>query len=119
MDMFRHVNNIAYFKYIQAARVNYWESVGIMKTFLETGTGPILASCHCDFRHALEYPGKVIINTTVTKIGETSFQFSHTIISESNVIAATATDVMVMYDFTKNKKSPISSDLRALLELTT
>jgi len=24
MDLFGHVNNVMYFKYIQASRVNYW-----------------------------------------------------------------------------------------------
>ena len=29
MDLFGHINNVAYFKYAQSARVNYLESVGI------------------------------------------------------------------------------------------
>ena len=35
MDLFGHINNVSYFKYIQASRVHYWEQSGISKLFEE------------------------------------------------------------------------------------
>ena len=49
LDYFGHVNNVSFFKYIQAARVNYWDQIGLTKSHLETHIGPMLASCKCDF----------------------------------------------------------------------
>ena len=31
MDLFGHINNVMYAKYIQSARVNFVEKIGIMK----------------------------------------------------------------------------------------
>lgn len=33
MDMFGHINNVMYAKFVQAARVNYWEMVGLNSMF--------------------------------------------------------------------------------------
>lgn len=49
MDLFGHVNNVAYFKYVQASRVNYWEVSGLQTGFKETRVGPILLSTGCQF----------------------------------------------------------------------
>lgn len=56
MDLFGHVNNVAYFKYIQAARVNYWEISMLSKLFSEMKLGPILLSTGCQFIRPLFYP---------------------------------------------------------------
>lgn len=118
MDLFGHVNNIAYFKYIQAARVNFWEQTGIMKEYQKTGNGPVLASCHCNFKKSLEYPGKVLIETAVSRAGDTSFDFTHTLKDEAGNLVAIATDVIVMIDYKTQKKSPVPEKIRALLTIS-
>lgn len=57
MDLFGHVNNVAYFKYIQASRVNYWEVTGLVDMFATNKLGPILLSTSCKFIKPLRYPG--------------------------------------------------------------
>lgn len=116
MDLFGHVNNIAYFRYIQSARVNFWEKTGILNDYDENGTGPILASCHCEFKSALEYPGSVIIETIVSRVGTTSFTLSHTLKNNEGIVAAIATDVIVNYSFNKKEKRLLTDEIRALLQ---
>lgn len=36
LDYFQHVNNVAFFKYIQASRVNYWDIIGLSKMHLDS-----------------------------------------------------------------------------------
>src|SRR6476620_8340730 len=65
LDYFGHVNNVSFFKYIQSARVNYWDTIGLSQSHLETNIGPILASCKCDFKQPLHFPGQVTIFSRV------------------------------------------------------
>lgn len=68
IDLFGHVNNLAILKYVQAARVNYLESIGLMQLQAETGIGPILASISSQFRKPLFYPGSVTVYSKVDLI---------------------------------------------------
>lgn len=116
MDLFGHVNNVNYFKYTQAARVNSWEEMGLNLLHKETKTGPILASASCQFKRPLFYPGNIIVETKVEFIKSTSFGIAHRIIDANGQIAAEANDVVVFYDFNKNEKVVIPDYLREILE---
>lgn len=111
LDYFGHVNNVSFFKYIQASRVNYWDHIGLTGSHRETNIGPMLASSKCDFKRPLYYPGKIVLGTKLDFIGKTSFGLFHSIFDENGRIAAEAQDVMVMYDFNKNEKVVISQEL--------
>jgi acyl-CoA thioester hydrolase len=113
MDMFGHVNNVAYFKYIQASRVNYWEISGLYQFFTEQKLGPILLSTGCRFIKPVHYPGQITILARVEFIKNTSFGIYHQIISDiDNSVAAEANDVIVMFDFSKNEKIPVPDSFR-------
>ncbi len=112
LDYFGHVNNVSFFKYIQAARVNYWDQIGLTQSHRSTNIGPMLASCKCDFKRPLFYPGRVTLLSRVEFIGNTSFSLCHRLIDHTGQIAAEAQDVMVMFDFNKNEKVPFPQDLR-------
>lgn len=116
MDLFGHVNNVMYFKYIQAARVHYWETIGINASFKQDKVGPILLSSSCQFKKQLLYPGNIIVKTGINFIKNTSFGIHHHIIDHAGDIVAEAEDVIVMFDFMKNEKVPVPADMRALVE---
>lgn len=116
LDYFGHVNNVSFFKYIQSARVHYWDQIGLTESHRRTNIGPMLASCKCTFRSPLYYPGEVCIHTHARFIGNTSFGFEHRLMDGAGVVAAEAEDVMVMYDFNQGKKVPFPADMRTLIE---
>ena len=116
MDLFGHVNNVAYFKYIQAGRVNYWEISMLTAIFSEKKTGPILLSTTCQFRKPLHYPGNIVVESRIEFIKTTSFGIHHRTLNEENEVAAEAHDVIVMYDFNKNEKIPVSDEFRNAVE---
>lgn len=117
LDLFGHVNNVAFFKYIQAARVNYWDKTGINELHRHQNLGPILASTTCQFKKPLFFPGNITISTRVKNIGNTSFVLQHLIINDNNEIAAEAEDVIVMYDFNKNEKAGIPGSIKNNIEI--
>jgi acyl-CoA thioester hydrolase len=116
LDLFGHVNNVMFFKYIQAARVNYWETIGINKNFRTDKIGPLLVSTSCQFKKQLLYPGNVVVKTGINFIKNTSFGIHHRIFDKHGDVVAEAEDVIVMFDFNKNEKVPVSAEMRALVE---
>jgi acyl-CoA thioester hydrolase len=116
MDLYGHVNNVSYFKYMQAARVNYWETLGLNTLFEEQKLGPILASSTCDFKRPLHYPGHIVISSGVESIGASSFTILHRIFNSANELAAEAKDVIVMFDFNKNVKMAVPDSIRTQME---
>ena len=117
MDLFGHVNNVAFLKYVQAARVNFWEHTSIQNELNTDRKGPILASVNCQFKKPLHYPGNIIIQTRVEFMKTTSFGFHHQIIDHHGEIASEAHDVIVMYDFNTREKLPLAETLRQELTL--
>lgn len=116
LDLFGHVNNVAYMKYVQASRVNYWEKIGLTKMYEETKRGPMLASTSCRFRKPLFYPGNITVEARVSFIKNTSFGIQHRIINEQNETVAEAEDVIVMFDFNANEKVLFPDELRKRVE---
>lgn len=115
MDLFGHINNVAYAKYVQAARVHYWEVCGMSKIFDESKVGPILASTAIQFKKPLHYPGNVIIETNVEFVKTTSFGLHHRLLNDNGELSAEADDVIVWYNFNTNEKKEISDSLRKMM----
>lgn len=116
MDLFGHVNNVAYFKYIQASRVNYWEVTGLAATFKDTRIGPILLSTGCQFIKPLHYPGSIVVEAGVEFMKTTSFGIHHRILNQAGEVCAEAHDVIVTFDFNKNEKTPLQPEFKLAVE---
>ncbi len=112
MDLFGHVNNVMFVKYVQASRVNYWEQVGLTDSFEKDKIGPILASTACQFKKPLYYPGNITIKAKIDHMGTTSFSISHIILNDKQEICATAQDVVVMFNFNTHEKLEIPGWVR-------
>lgn len=116
LDYLGHVNNISIFKYVQSARVEYLNLVRLAVDHREVTTGPILASCKCDFKHPLFYPGQIMVQSSNTYIRNSSFGLFHQVIDGHGRICAEAHDVIVMYDFRKGKKLTIPQNIRSIIQ---
>ncbi|CAG5087250.1 acyl-CoA thioesterase [Parvicella tangerina] len=116
MDMFQHINNVSYFKFAQANRINILERVGLQKSFAESGVGPTLAHTECDFKKELSFPGNVIIRSTIKEIKNTSFVIQHQFYNDNDELCANAMDVIVVYDYENGKKECIPTEIREELE---
>lgn len=116
MDLFGHVNNLAFMKYVQAARVNYWEQIGLTQLHAQSRQGPMLASAACTFLKPLHYPGNITVQTKLEFIKTTSFGLHHQVLNEKNEVAAEAHDVVVMYDFNLHQKMEIPAQIKSAIE---
>lgn len=113
MDSFRHVNNVAYFRYFESARIRYSEKLGLFNQKDETGIGPILGSASCKYRLPLTYPDTVSVGTKITDIAEDRFTMKYVIVSHKHQkIAAEGDGVVVMYDYREGRKTAIPEEIR-------
>ncbi len=112
MDTYQHVNNVCFMKYMQSARVQFWEVTGLAKLYAETKKGPMLVSTRCDFTHPLFFPGNVFIKTKVEFIKNSSFGLYHELYNDEGVLCAKGHDVAVCFDFNTNKTFPVTDELR-------
>ncbi|WP_037317568.1 thioesterase family protein [Salegentibacter sp. Hel_I_6] len=115
LDMYKHVNNISFMRYMQSGRVNFWEASGIYEMYEDSNMGTMLVSTHCDFKKSLYYPGKTIVKTKLDFIKNSSFGLKHLILNEALEICAEGKDIVVCYDFEKDETFKIPEDLRTKL----
>jgi acyl-CoA thioester hydrolase len=97
LDLFGHVNNVAFFKYVQAARVNYCEQIGLTSLLDTTKLSFMVVSSQCQFKNPLHYPGEITVSCKVEWIKNTSFQLLYLLHNANNVLVAEACDVLVVY----------------------
>jgi acyl-CoA thioester hydrolase len=116
LDLFKHVNNIVFYRYIQSMRITYFEEMKILENFDELQIGPILRRCACDFLKPLHCPGNVTIKSKLGFIGNTSFGFKYHLFNDDDELVAEGEDVIVYYDFNKKEKCPIPEKFKLKLE---
>lgn len=113
LDVYGHVNNVAYIRYVQAARVQYIMPLELIEQYLSTKVSIILASTAIQYLSPLFFPGEASVETSISFIKNSSFGFCHRIRNAQGQIVAEAQDVMVYYDFNKNEKVRIPNEMRA------
>lgn len=113
MDAFQHVNNVAYFRYFESARIRYSEKLGLHRLKEQTGIGPILGSTSCKYKLPLTYPDTVSVGAKITDMTEDRFTMVYVVVSHKHQkIAAEGDGVIVMYNYHEGKKTAIPEDLR-------
>lgn len=113
MDVFGHVNNVMIMKYVQAARLNYIEAMGLMHLHRTQNIGFMVAETNCQFKKELLFPGSITIDTKIIFVKNSSFSLEHTLTNDNKEIVAIAKDVLVVFDFTKKEKCLIPEEIRA------
>jgi acyl-CoA thioester hydrolase len=106
IDAFRHVNNAAFFTYIEQARIRYL--CELLEIEAVERMPMILAAVQIDFRSPILYGQEVEIGTRVDWIGRTSFSMSHHLTaSPQGRVVAEADTILVAYDYATEKPIPV------------
>jgi acyl-CoA thioester hydrolase len=128
MDALGHVNNAAYFRYLESARVEYLRRLGYAATRAGgaggglAGAGPggvgfILQSVQCRFRRPVTFPDTLRVTARCTDIGQDRFTLTHEILSAAlNDVAAIGIGTIVCYDYAAGAKMPMPTALREAIE---
>lgn len=110
MDAFQHVNNVIYFRYLESARIAYFEEAQLMRFMEETGVGPILAETSCKYIKPLRFPDTVDVGCRTTVITESEMEQEYAVYSHrQDRIVATGWALIVAYDYRALKRANWSS----------
>jgi len=113
LDPQAHVNNASFLTYMEQARINYIQALGLWDghTFMEIGI--ILAEAQVVYRAPIYYGQKVRAGVRVSKLGTKSLTMEYVLEDvESGLCLATGKSVLVTYDYHHTCSIPIPDDWR-------
>lgn len=115
MDAMQHLNNVAYFRYFEQARISWFDSLGVSSA--GGPHGPVLGSITCRFVKPAFYPCDVIIELRRGRVGTASFVLEHVMrdAADPGVIYARGEAVMVWIDIGSGKSTPLPEAIRTAL----
>ena len=117
-DAMGHVNNAVFLTYLEMARINYMKHVvQSNESYIHSRKFDfILAHVSIDYKLPIESQF-IIAQIWVSKIGNSSFEFSYKLIDEKNEsVFATATSIQVSYDYKLKNKVPLPDEFRTFLQ---
>jgi acyl-CoA thioester hydrolase len=116
MDAMGHVNNTIYFRYMEQARIEWFEAIGCPPE--PSGQGPVIINAHCTFLKQLRYPGEIEVTTLVGTLGRSSFEIMHQIrrMNDPVTIAAEGGAKVVWVDQRLEKSVALPEELRERLQ---
>src|SRR4029453_16638224 len=113
MDAFQHVNNVAYLRYFESARIAYFDRLGAMSEMERSGCGPILAETRCRFRAPLQYPDRLVVGARVTQVSDDRFTMEYAVAStNAGRIAAEGDGIIVWSAYRAQRKTHLPAPVR-------
>ena len=76
MDAMGHVNNTVYFRYMEQARIGWFDAL-VPASEAWKNTGIVIANASCNFKRALNYPGTVEVKVTIDPPGLAANDLGH------------------------------------------
>ena len=116
MDAFGHVNNTLYFRYMEQARISWFDTLDLGRSGTEEGPAVINASC--TFLKQLVYPGSVEVKTYAGQAGRSTFETWIELRPsyDPDVIYAEGKAKVVWVDYARGKSAPLPERLRSVVE---
>lgn len=116
IDAQRHVNNVAFFSFMETARARYLQQVGVWdgKDFVRIGI--IVAEATCTY-HAPATCGQPLrVGVRTARLGTKSLELHYTIDDASNgKTLATGKTIQVAYDYQRQEAIPVPEEWRRAL----
>ncbi|MBV8433914.1 MAG: acyl-CoA thioesterase [Candidatus Eremiobacteraeota bacterium] len=111
IDMMQHVNNVAYIRWCEMMRSEYFAQV--MNLPINGERGIIQANIHFTYERQLRYRESIAIGCRISRIGTKSWDFEYEIWSVTHGHrAAAGTTTMVAYDFVLQRTIVVPQEWR-------
>ncbi|KAJ3274141.1 hypothetical protein HDV01_003424 [Terramyces sp. JEL0728] len=121
MDMFGHLNNVWYVRYVESARFAHLEQV-LKKNFTDkqyknfkdgTGVGIIVKSISINYKAPALYPDNLVVATKIGNLSSDRYSQYTVLLSENQgTIVAETESVIVAYDYDKQGKGSLHSGFK-------
>ena len=118
MDALGHVNHTIYIKWMETARMHYFNACGFSETYTTQGIGPILAAIEVEYLRPVVFGETIRVETRMSRIGRASFDMEYrlTSVSASPEQVALGLAKCVVYNYTTAKPTPMDETLRTAID---
>lgn len=115
MDAMGHVNNTVYFRFMEQARIGWFDAL-VPEQAAWRSTGIVIANASCNFKRPMTYPGTVEVKVYIGSPGGSSVPtFYDLVISEDQVVYADGEATVVFIDMASQKPVRIPAEIRERL----
>ena len=112
-DVYGHINNVEFVRYIESGRVAYCEDVLGIELVAGMQTGWVLADIQCSYLQQVHYPATLEVCTRISKMGNKSATLTAAIYQQGDEQAVlTSKGVMVWMDLKNNKTVSIPDEIK-------
>ncbi|MFI1090823.1 acyl-CoA thioesterase [Streptomyces sp. NPDC020917] len=116
MDAFGHVNNVAFLRYLEEARIDFMFRLAPGEGSASFTGGSVVARHEIDYLRPLVHRHEpVVVETWVTDISAASMTVRYEV-KDEDVLYARASTVVVPYNLAKKQPRRITQEERAFLE---
>ncbi|MBV8030218.1 MAG: acyl-CoA thioesterase [Betaproteobacteria bacterium] len=116
MDAMGHVNNTVYFRYMEQARIGWFDAL-VPEEEAWKSTGIVVANASCNFKRPMNYPGTVEVKVYAGEPGGSSVPtFYELILAQSQLLHADGEATVVFIDMKTQKPARIPQRIRELLK---
>lgn len=116
MDAMGHVNNTVYFRYMEQARIEWFEQLGY-NTGQNAREGPVIVNAACTFLAPLVYPGNVELRMFIGHPGRSSLPTHYELrLQGEEKLYATGDAKMVWINPASGRPIPLPDNMRKLAE---
>ncbi len=114
MDAFDHVNNTVYYRYIENARIAYFDKLNIFAENILT----VVASSQCRYLSSVLYPDQLKIGAKVEELRNSAIRMHYTLWSETQQkTVAQGECVIVCLDKINMQKTLIPQIIRNKIQM--
>lgn len=114
-DMNGHMNNVSAFTYMEQARIEFFESKGLLEKFFNEEGMMIVADLQCDYHQQMYFNEKVNMYVKINHIGTTSADVHYLAVNDKNDITLTGRNRLVYLNMKTKKTMPIPDELKDIL----
>jgi acyl-CoA thioester hydrolase len=116
MDAMGHVNNTVYFRYMEQARISWFDAL-VPEEEAWKSTGIVIANAACNFKRPFNYPGMVEVKVFTGALGGSSVPtFYEMRIEKEEAIYADGEATVVFIDMKTQKPVRIPEEIRKRLQ---
>lgn len=116
MDAMGHVNNTVYFRYMEQARIGWFDAL-VPEAQAWKSTGIVIANASCNFRRPFNYPGTAEVKVYTGKLGGSSVPtYYELLLLENQAVYADGEATVVFIDMKTQKPVRIPEEIRKRLQ---
>ena len=114
IDAMGHLNNVAYLRYLEFARQKYWLVMLGSSDFWDIDF--VVARTEIDYRSSVSMGETLMIDVRVSRMGNSSFDFSYAVRGGDGRLVAEAKTTQVSFDWSARTKKALSEERRREIE---